>query len=205
MAVQDISEKRLQEATGKSWQRWLEVFESINAKELDHKAIVKKIAEVTYVNGWWLQMVTVKYEQHIGRRKKGQEKDGTYTMGAGKVVNGTMDDIFANWQEAATPGMYYNGQKMVTDPKPTSSEKWRYWRAEMSDGTKTVVGIHQMKPGKVGFAVDQQKCTSEAHAKEWKAFWRTFVDKVFITEKSEQYGKRQAIRTRQACYMRAKI
>jgi hypothetical protein len=124
-------------------------------------------------------MVTVKYEQHIGRRKKGQEKDGTYTMGVSKVVSGSMDDVFAAWQETTVPGKQYNGQDMITNPRPSTSEKWRYWRVEMSDGTKTVVGIHQAKPSKVGFAVDQQKCSTEAQAKEWKAFWREYSDAIF--------------------------
>lgn len=179
MAVNDITQDKIKSATGKSWQHWLQLFESIDAKDLSHKDIVKKLAEITNVDGWWLQMVTVKYEQVIGRRETGQEKDGTYTMGVGKVVNSTMDDVFALWQEVAVPGKNYNGQQMLSDPKSTTSEKWRYWRAEFSDGTKAVVGIHQQKPGKVGFAIDQQKCQTKAQAEQWKAFWRTFVDHNF--------------------------
>ncbi len=179
MAVNDISDERLASATGKSWAEWQKLFESINAKELSHKEITIKLAEKTDVDGWWIQMVTVKYEQAIGRRKKGQESDGTFTMGVGKVVNGNLDDVYAKWLDTAEATSAHNGHKIVNEPKATTSKKWRYWRAEYSDGTKAVVGIHQIKPGKVGFAIDQQKCQTEAQAKNWKAFWRNYVDKVF--------------------------
>lgn len=182
MAVNDISEHRLQEATGKSWAQWLDLFKSIDAKDLPHKDIVKKLAELTDVDGWWLQTVTVKYEQEIGRRVKGQERDGTFTLGVGKVVNGNLDDVYAHWLEVAEAAKSFNGQK-IEDVRPSDSEKWRYWRANFADGTRAVVGVHQQKPGKVGFAIDQQKCSSLAQAKDWKAFWRRFVDDTFSSQK----------------------
>lgn len=180
MAVNDISDKKIIDATGKSWVQWREVFKSINAKDLSHREITEKLSKDTDVGGWWIQTLTVKFEQEIGRRKKGQESNGTFTMGVGKVVDGDMDDVFAKWIETIVPGKEYNGQRMQSDPKSTTSEKWRYWRAEFSDSTKAVVGIHQQKVGKVGFAVDQQKCRTEAQAKRWKSYWRKKVEEVFV-------------------------
>lgn len=181
MAVTDISEARIKEATGKTWSEWLTLFKSFKADQLTHKDIVKTLSKKTEVDGWWLQMVTVKYEQEIGRREKGQESNGSYTMGVGNVVDGELDDVFAKWLDAVEGKQSFNSES-VEDMSNSSSEKWRYWRANFANGTKAVVGLHQQKPGKVGFGIDQQKCITKDQAIEWKTYWRGFVGKTFKGE-----------------------
>lgn len=177
MAVEDISDDRIVEKTGKSWAQWLKIINSFGGKDLTHKEIAQHLSELG-VSGWYSQMLSVKYEQSIGRRVKGQDSDGTFTKGVGKVVNGELDEVYAKWLETVASLNTYNGQD-VLDTRKSESDKWRYWRANMADGTRTVVGIHQQKPGKVGFAIDQQKCVTKESADQWQDFWREFIDKTF--------------------------
>lgn len=174
MAVNDISDERIVEKTGKSWADWKQLLDEQGSQALAHGEIAQNLMTAG-VPGWWAQMLTVKYEQVIGRRTPGQEKDGSYTRGVGKVVDGELDDVYARWLDVVASAPSFH-DTAVLSTKQSQSDVWRYWRAELADGTKTVAAMHQQKPGKVGLAVDQQKCTTKAQAEAWKSFWRSYVD-----------------------------
>jgi hypothetical protein len=65
------------------------------------------------------------------------------------------------------------------------TEKWRYWRAALADGTRVTVTISD-KPGsaaKAGgpastLAVTSSKLASREDAARWKSFWRAYLNEL---------------------------
>jgi len=83
-----ISPEAIEGGTGRSWDEWLAFFTSIGAEQLTHQEIVARASELG-APPWWRQMVTVAYEQHIGRRVPGQDCDGEFNLSASRTRPGT--------------------------------------------------------------------------------------------------------------------
>lgn len=167
--VATMSPQAIEKGTGKPWDDWLELFASIGAENLDHKAIAVQASEQG-ISFWWAQAVTIAYEQHIGRRLPGQNCSGTFATSSSKTLVGDLDSGLKAWVDhmAAYPdlsGLTYESSTSATD-------KWRYWRANLSDGTKASVTIYEKSPGKLALAVEHSKIELEEQIDHWRGFWR---------------------------------
>lgn len=178
----------IEEKTGKKWFEWLELLESFGAKDLTHTEITKKLHEATAANGWlasrsfnegwWIQAVTVAYEQHIGRRVPGQRADGTFEVSVNKTVSGSMDEVFARWLELTDKFHTFNGVTIAGEAGSSETEKWRNWRCNLADGTKVVVGINQKTPEKAMLGLAHQKLPTAQIVEGWREFWHSFLDQL---------------------------
>ena len=175
--TQAISKESIETAPGKSWDEWLKFFDEINAKELPHKDIAAKVHEHG-TPGWWSQAVTVAYEQYIGRRVPGQDHSGMFAVSVSKTLEGNLDQALERWIHIA------DGQKSFSDvlisegPDISKTEKWRYWRCTLADGSRVTVGIYRKDSGKVGLGLAHEKLTSVDQVEGWRAFWKDFVNKL---------------------------
>ncbi|HXE74392.1 MAG TPA: SRPBCC domain-containing protein [Candidatus Xenobia bacterium] len=96
-----ISDAALRKATGKGWEDWFEFLDAAKAHKLGHKDIV----DVLYkkhknVDGWWLQMITVGYEQARGLRVRHQ-KPGGFEISSSKTVNVPVARLFMAFHDSA--------------------------------------------------------------------------------------------------------
>src|SRR5690554_6590651 len=90
------SSEAIEKATGKTWDEWLEFFQSIGAQDLSHKEIAQKVHQ-NGTPGWWAQNVTVAYEQHIGRRKPGQDNKGAFMINVSRTIEASTDQAQKAW------------------------------------------------------------------------------------------------------------
>jgi hypothetical protein len=67
--------------TGRKWQQWFTVLDSVGAAKMPHKQIAEYLYEKHGLSGWWSQVVTVVYEQERGLREKHQISDGFGILG----------------------------------------------------------------------------------------------------------------------------
>lgn len=176
--AQAISNEALEKGTGKSWGEWLKFFESIHASELTHKEIALTVYEKGGVSGWWAQMVTVSYEQHIGRRIAGQDCTGEFAVSVNKTLDGTMDSIMKKWQALIGERNDFSNIPISRGPDVSQTEKWRYWRCGLSDGSVVNVNIHQKSPAKAGLSVQHEKLESNEQAEHWRAFWKEELQQI---------------------------
>jgi len=167
MGYKTHSEEAIEKATGKSWKEWLEYFSSINAQDLKHGEIVVQTAKDHTVDGWWIQALVVKYEQHIGRRKPGQGSDGKYSVSVSKTVPGTMDEVFDKWVAANLQEI--NGQRIIGEPRISKTEKWRYWRAELEGGIKLIASVQSKTPEKSIITLTSESFSSQDLIEEWRS------------------------------------
>ena len=180
-----MSDTSVMKATGRELHEWFAVLDAHGARELPHKDIARLLTSDYDVPGWWSQNVTVEYEKHIGRRETGQSQSGEYEATATRTLPGTMDEVLDDWVERlpSVPGAAaFDGVGFVGAPSVSRTEKWRYWRVSLADGSRVTVTISQ-KPGgpavAVGpaslLAVTTSKLPTREDGARWKAFWRAYL------------------------------
>jgi hypothetical protein len=171
-----ISNEAVKAATGKEWQEWYEILEAAGSRQKPHKEIAQWLYDSGHITGdWWGQMVTVGYEQHIGRREAGQNCVGDYTINSTKTVNTTLDGALQLWLEGVKGLKEFNSVPFANEPRVSSSEKWRYWRVELADDSAINVVIGVKSESKASIALEHRKLADKGISETWRAYWKEFI------------------------------
>ncbi|NLT27071.1 MAG: hypothetical protein GXX90_10600 [Microbacteriaceae bacterium] len=179
MSTAPANVKALETGSGIAWDDWVEWLDSIGAAELDHAEMAKRVLARIVETGrskspeWWAQGVTVAYEQRIGRRQPGQRCDGSFSATASKTVAGDMDAVLARWSAEYDAVVELAGVPVEREPATSETEKWRYWRCGLADGSKVTVNI-QTKPAgdRSSVAVNHDDLASPDDVDATRAYWR---------------------------------
>jgi len=179
MGIKSSNTSAIANATGIPWETWSAHLTNAKAGEMTHK----EIAELAFTQmpstlenpGWWAQSVAVAYEQQIGRRLPGQAQDGTFQGSVSTTLAADLDSALARWEQQVNGLELFNGQRLVERARTSGSERWRYWRASFSDGTKAQVDIG-LKGDKSSVAINITKAETPDQVSEWKSFWRQILD-----------------------------
>ena len=183
--TKQIQIKSLETGSGITWEEWLKLLAP--HKELSHGEIAKIALEhieakgVSKSPGWWAQGVTVAFEQHIGRRKPGQVGDGSYSVTVTKTFSGDMDEVLAVWI-ALTKAIYdFDGIVLKDKPRISKTEKWRYWRCSLEDGSNVSVNIQTKSNGTSSLlAINQDKLSDSESVERARAFWKQYLEKARV-------------------------
>ena len=180
-----MNDTPVMKATGKELHQWFAILDGHEARDLPHKDIARLLSAEYGVPGWWSQNVTVEYEKHIGRRETGQTQSGDYEGTATRTLPGTMDEVLERWiarlpDDPAAAG--FDGVGLAGDPSVSRTEKWRYWRATLADGSRVTVTIAD-KPGGAAkaagpastLAVTSSKLRTREESARWKSYWRAYL------------------------------
>jgi uncharacterized protein YndB with AHSA1/START domain len=90
-----ISSESVREATGRSWEEWLEVLDAAGAADWSHKEIVAYLGrEHPEVSSWWQQGLTVGYERARGKRAAGETADAGFQVGVQRSVATTTTEAW---------------------------------------------------------------------------------------------------------------
>jgi hypothetical protein len=174
--VKTISPEAIQKATGKSWEDWLVFFNSIGASQLSHQEIAQKAGDLGGAPSWWRQMVTVVYEQHIGRRVPGQDCDGHFATSASKTITGdSLDHVLERWKQLMKGTEDFAGVPITRGPDVTKTEKWRYWRCGLADGSRLSVNISYKADEKISLSVQHERIESPEQVNHWRDYWNVFL------------------------------
>ena len=180
-----MNETPVMKATGKDLHQWFAILDELDARDLPHRDIARLLTTEYEVPGWWSQSVTVEYEKHIGRRETGQTQSGEYEGTATRTLPGTMDEVLERWM-ARLPddpaAAVFDGVGFAGEPSVSRTDKWRYWRVTLVDGSRVTVTIAD-KPGgaaKAGgpassLAVTSSKLGTREESARWKSFWRAYL------------------------------
>ena len=171
--------RSIETGSGILWPDWLTLLEPF--KTLDHTAIAREALSLIKERGqsispeWWAQGVTVLYEQHIGKRLPGQRCDGAFSVTVSRTLPGDMDAVFELWQSWTAGLTAFNGIPLESEPQSSRTDKWRYWRCKLADGTTLSVNI-QTKPSgdKSSLAINHDKLSTAEDVDLWREFWKAF-------------------------------
>lgn len=169
----------IERATGLPWDRWVRTLEDGGAADAGHS----RIAEIALaaMGGdvenpeWWAQSVAVAYEQHTGRRVKGQTHDGWFQVSATRTLPGSMDDAFRRWQSAAEDLTEIDGTPIVDGPRTTGTEKRRHWRIGLADGSRAAVSAEAKGPEKAVLSATHTKLSSSEEVERRRAAWKELL------------------------------
>lgn len=148
-------------------------------RTLNHADMAKVVLAIINEAGaspnpeWWAQAVTVAYEQHIGRRKPGQRSDGGYAVTINRTCSGTMDAVLEKWSALIESLSDIDGTRIVDSPRISKTDKWRYWRCSLEDGSNIVVSMQNMRNGeKATIAIQHDKLSQPQEVERWRAYWK---------------------------------
>lgn len=168
----------IERATGFSWDSWVEFFSTHDATTLPHPDIArlakKRLAAALENPDWWAQSVAVIYEQHIGRRLPGQAADGSFQFSISRTVPANLDIALQQWRQVVQTQSNFNGRTATGEPRISESEKWRYWRVGLEDGTAVSVDIGR-KGEKSSLTVNHRKIQDPEQVPVWQDYWRSLL------------------------------
>lgn len=173
--VQSISAEAIENATGKPFDYWVELLNGRSAADLSHKEIARLLQDDAGVSAWWAQMLTVAYEQHIGRRVPGQDCNGVFTLSVTKTLSGSMDDALAWWLDLVDGRNEFSDVAVTRGPDISETDKWRYWRIGLGDGSRVNVNIYQKDADKASLGIQHDKLESQEQIEHWRAFWKAYL------------------------------
>jgi uncharacterized protein YndB with AHSA1/START domain len=162
---QKVGDEAVKKATGKDWAGWLKILDKAGGRKMNHKQLVAFLDANHKVSGWWIQMVTVGYEQARGLRVL-HEKPGGFEIGVSKTVNVPIQTLFEAFadekQRAAWCGDWLSVRK-ATRPKSA--------RFNFKDGTLVSVNFFAKAKGKSYVGVGHLNLKSATAAERMKKFW----------------------------------
>lgn len=172
--MSEVSDAAIEKATGLSWSVWFVRLEAMGARDLSHKEIAARLATDHQVAGWWAQSLTVRYERQIGRREVGQSNNGDFSVSASKTIPGTIDEAMQWWLQRVGALTQFNDVAIISS-STTDTEKWRNYRAVLSDGSRIIVGIYAKTSTKAVLGLQHEKLSSATAIESWRQYWKTFL------------------------------
>ena len=162
-----ISDEAVRAKTGKTWQEWIDTIDKAGGRAMSHQEVAALLSEKFRVPPWWTQMVTVGYEQAVGKRVRLQKADG-FAVSASKTVNLSAAMAFKAFSDARTRAAWMNDD--LTIRKATAPKSLRItWK----DGKSNVdVNIYAKGARKSQVSLQHSKLASARAADQMKKYWR---------------------------------
>lgn len=166
-------------ATGRTWDDWVEVLEAAGAREMPHSAIavlaLKHMPESLERAEWWAQATAVAYEQHAGLRVPGQTCTGDFQLSTSKTVAGDKDSALEAWVALAGEREEFGGVEVEAPGAASSTEKWRYWRVPLADGTRVALNFSDKAGGKCSVGLVHSKLDPAEAIEFWRPVWKDLL------------------------------
>lgn len=189
-----ISEKAVQEATGRSWEQWFAWLDGKDATTKSHKEIVALLAtEAELESSWWQQAVTVEYEKSRGLREEGSTSDAGFQVGVRTTLPidnkqawtlltaGDGAPLWLNDEFPTEPGQVVHGADGHDYELRTikEGERIRLKRTDPKTGESSTVQM-TLSPAKTGTTLNfhHDGLRDGEHREEMRAHWRQIADKL---------------------------
>lgn len=161
----------IEKGTGRKWDDWAELLETAGARDMTHTEIAEFVRNEYGVDGWWAQGITVAYEQHIGRRVPGQVADGTFEVASSRTLGGMKADIMSQFADMFDEVTELNDVKVESN-RTSGTDIRLYWKANLADGSRTIVAAEDKPGAKTLLTATQVKVESAEKAQSWKDYWK---------------------------------
>lgn len=163
-----VSDKAVRDATGKTWREWFSLLDSAGADNMDHRGIVKYLADEHHVAPWWQQQITVTYERERGHREKYQTKKG-FELSVSKTIPFPVGEIYEHWDDAVLR------KKWLTDAviDITSSTKNKVMHIKWTDGHSSLeVNFYPKTEKKTQLVVQHHSLLNSEEVTNMKIYWK---------------------------------
>ena len=165
-----IGDEAVRKGTGKAWKEWFAILDRARASELDHKGIVAYLAGRYDFSGWWMQMVTVRYEQERGLRELHQ-KPGGYQISGSRTIGVPVATLYRAWSDARARSRWLPGARL-TVRKATRNRSMRItWVDGATSTTSVDANFYAKGKDKSQVSVQHSKLESRTAADRMKKHW----------------------------------
>jgi hypothetical protein len=161
-----IGDEAVRAKTGRTWQEWIDVIDKAGGRAMSHQQIGDLLDRKFGVAPWWSQMVTVGYEQAVGKRVRLQKVDG-FAATASKTLKVSAATAFKAFSDPSTRESWLTDK--FTIRKATAPKSLRItWK----DGKSHVdVNIYAKGPRKAQVSLQHSKLASARAANQMKKYW----------------------------------
>jgi hypothetical protein len=158
-AAGGVSDDATLAATGRRSADWFGMLDQAGARDWSHTQIAAYLIDTIGVDGWWSQSITVAYEQATGRRRPGQQHDGTFTASVSRRVAGDRREVF----DRLLPHLIRHfGQPLSTRPEATSpGATWAPDPPTESSRERVVADVRTAATGRVTVTLSWSKMPDE--------------------------------------------
>jgi len=169
MKAAGVSDEAVKARTGKRWEEWFAILDKAGAKKMNHRAITGWLDhEHSEVDGWWIQMITVAYEQERGLRQKYQKTTG-FAASASKTVGAPLGKLYRRFEALVKK------EKGAVIRKATPQKSMRItW----GDGTSVSVYFCAKGEAKSQVAVQHEKLSASKDVARMKKVWGAVLAEV---------------------------
>lgn len=165
--------------TGRPWDQWVKLLEQAGARTKDHTTIaalaLELMPESVSQKAWWAQSAAVAFEQYAGLRAPGQSSSGDFQFSTTRTVTGDMDNVLQAWLALVTDRDEFGGVPIDGPPTTSHTDRWRYWRVRLADGSRVVVNIRNKTPEKASLALEHSKLASAEAIETWRPVWKELL------------------------------
>jgi hypothetical protein len=168
-----IGDEAVRAKTGRTWQEWIDVIDKAGGRAMSHQEIGELLDRKFGVAPWWSQMVTVGYEQAVGKRVRLQKADG-FAATASKTLKVSAASAFKAFNDPRTRESWLTDS--FTIRKATAPKSLRItWK----DGKSHVdVNIYAKGPRKAQVSLQHSKLTSARSATQMQRYWREALERM---------------------------
>lgn len=166
-------------ATGRSWNDWIARLNKSDARRMNHTQIaalaLELMPETVEQKEWWAQHTAVAFGQHAGLRVPGQTSTGDFQLSTTRTVPGNMDEVLQAWLELVESHTEFGGVPLEGEPTTSSTDRWRYWRVALADGSRVVISISNKRGGKSTVGLQHSKLKSAEAIQSWRPVWKELL------------------------------
>src|SRR5699024_9263552 len=95
-----------------------------------------------------------------------------------KTFPGDKDAALKAWLELVGTRDEFNGIDTEEAASTSETAKWRYWRAQLVDGSRVNVDISDKPHGKASIAVEHTKLSSSDDIETWRPYWKELLSEL---------------------------
>ena len=172
-----MSDDAVLSKTGKNWTQWFAILDKAGAKKMSHQEIVKYLDSKHGVGPWWVQMVTVSYEQSRGLRDAHQKPDG-YQISVSRTVASPLSLLFSAFSDDNKRDEWLEEDGLEIR-KATLNKSLR---VTWNDGkTSLEVNFYSKGNDKSQVVVQHSKLPTAAAATRMKTYWTKALDRLQVS------------------------
>ena len=169
--IAGMSDTKLKESTGCTWERWVWALDQVNAQAWPHSEIARYVHEKYKVPGWWSQTVTVGYERIRGLREKGQRRSGSWEASKSRTIGASVSALFKAFKQPKLRSTWLDRMVVIRTSVPNKS-----LRITWEDGSSVEVNLVSKGRSKAQVAIGHTKLPDREAANRMKAFWSDHLD-----------------------------
>ena len=170
-----ISTAAVAKATGHGWNYWLKALDKAGAASLTHKEIAQTLYDrLGLRKNWWVQMVTVGYEQARGLRRPHQNALG-FAASVSRTVSVPISALFAAWEDSR------RGEWLPDAIEVRRQTKNKSMRITWPDGSGVHVNFYAKGGDKAVVSVEHEKLPDERAVQAVKQLWGSTLDRLKAT------------------------